>query len=176
MSTIHPLPFRLRVPGADVIDSKGVRSVSYRLEGRAHFANDVLTLQWAGTRTTEQVSIKRIGTDVSHSPIGTLKVPVSWISDVRVRGGWWWPQIVLRARRLDAFDSVPGANPGIIVLKIRRADREHAHAFADAINSASATAPLIDGPSRPELGDTDGHFIADSTAEAAARRAPRDTP
>ncbi len=158
MTPVHPLPFRLRVPGADVIDSQGVRSVSYRLEGRAHFANDVLTLEWAGTRTTEQISAKgtslgipmiKIGTDVSHSPIGSLEVPVSWISDVRVRGGWWWPQVVLRARRLDTFDRVPGATPGILVVKIRRADRGHAHAFADAINGASATSPLIDEPVRP---------------------------
>jgi hypothetical protein len=136
------------------------------LEGRAHLANDVLTLDWAGTRTTEQVSVKRIGTDVSHSPIGTTEVPVSWISDTRVRGGWWWPQVVLRARRLDAFNDVPGANPGIIVVKIRRADRDHAQAFIDAINSASAMAPLIDGPSRPALGDTDEHLLGGTNEDS----------
>lgn len=36
MPQIEPLPFRIRIPGKDVIDLKGVRSVNYRVEGLLH--------------------------------------------------------------------------------------------------------------------------------------------
>ena len=151
MPPIDPLPFRLRVPGQDVIDFEGVWSISYRGEGLLHLEGGTLTLEWTATRTTERVSVKGIGTDVEHSPIGTLEVPVDWIIGVRLRGGWWWPRLELRARRLDAFDDFPGSRPGVITLKVRRRDREHAGALVAAIDHARAATPLPERHDEPRL-------------------------
>ena len=151
MPRIDPLPFRLRVPGQDVIDSEGVWSISYRVEGLLHLDGGRLSFEWTATRTTERVSVKGIGTDVDRSPIGTLEVPADWIIGVRLRGGWWWPRLELRARRLDAFDGFPGSRPGLIMLKIRRRDRGHAGAFVAAIDHARAATPLPEGRDEPRL-------------------------
>ncbi len=153
MSAGPSLPFRLSVPGKDVINAEGVRSVSYKLEGRVHIEHDLLRFEWAGSRTTEQVSLSNvrplvkmiaIGTDVSESPVGTAVVPVDTIIDVRVRGGWWWPQIVLRSDGLDTFEEIPSARPGTLILKIRRADLVLARTFADALNARNAPPELAD--------------------------------
>jgi hypothetical protein len=148
---MNPLPFRLRVPGQDVIDSEGVWSISYRGEGLLHLEGGTLTLEWTATRTTERVSVKGIGTDVERSPIGTLEVPADLIISVRLRGGWWWPRLELRARRLDAFDDFPGSRPGVVTLKIRRRDREQAGVFVAAIDHARAVTPLPEGHDEPRL-------------------------
>jgi hypothetical protein len=144
MPRIDPLPFRLRVPGQDVIDSEGVWSISYRGEGLLHLEGGTLTFEWTATRTTERVSVKGFGTDVERSPIGALEVPADWIISVRLRGGWWRPRLELRARRLDAFDGFPGSRAGVITLKIRRRDREHAGALVAAIDHARAAAPRLE--------------------------------
>lgn len=146
MARLDPLPFRLHIPGKDTIDSSGVRSVSYRSEGRLHLMDDALILEWSATETVERVATDGIGTDVDHSPIGTCEVPVSWLAEARILGGLWWWWLRLRARRLDAFDGVPGARPGWLRLRVRRRDREHAKAFAEALNAVSAARPLTEGP------------------------------
>ena len=151
MPQMDPLPFRLRVPGQDVIDFEGAWSISYRGEGLLHLEGGMLTLEWTATRTTERVSVKGIGTDVEHSPIGTLEVPVDWILGVRLRGGWWWPRLELRARRLDAFDDFPGSRPGVITLRVRRRDREQAGALVATIDHARTAAPLPEGHDEPRL-------------------------
>jgi len=155
MPQIDPLPFRLRVPGQDVIDSEGVWSISYRGEGLLHLDGATLTLEWAATRTTERVAVTGVGTDVEHSPIGTLELPVDWIIGVRLRGGWWWPRLELRARRLDAFDGFPGSKPGMITLKIRRRDRDHAAALVAAIDIERAAVSLPTERDEPRLGPGD---------------------
>lgn len=151
MPRIDPLPFRLRVPGQDVIDSEGVWSISYRGEGLLHLSEETLTLEWATTRTTERVAVTGVGTDVEDSPIGTLEVPVDWITGVQLRRGWWLPRLRLQARRLDAFDGFPGSRPGVITLKIRRRDRDQAAAMVAAINTARATIPLPERHDEPRL-------------------------
>ena len=198
MLPVHPLPFKLGVPGDaasisilgwpwdDVIDTEGVpsydqrntqwwldfltlnrrQSVSYKLTGRLHFEQNQVTFEFAGTRTVEKVSLTKIGTDVSHSPIGTLEVPISWISDVRLTGGWWWPRLIFRSRRLDAFQGIPGSPPGIVAIKIARRDRDHARLLVEAINAASDAAPLRDGPAPPGVeGTTDGHLLTDGQTD-----------
>lgn len=155
MTQIHPLPFRLRVPGQDVIDTEGVWSISYRGEGLLHLGEETLTFEWATTRRTERVAITGVGTDVEHSPIGTLEVPVDWITGARLRGGWWWPRLELRARRLDAFEGFPGGRPGVVTLKIRRRDREQAREMIAAIDRDRGAGPLPGGDGAPRLGGHD---------------------
>jgi hypothetical protein len=129
----HPLPFRLNVPGEDTLDLRGARSVSYRLDGLLHVAADLLTFEWAATRRTQRVSLTGVKDEVDDSPVGTIEVPRPSITRAQVRGGWWAPRLQLWARRIDAFDGIPGARPGTLTLRIHRRDRAHAHAIAEAI-------------------------------------------
>ena len=161
MLPIEPLPFRLGVPGDDVIDSDGVRSVSYRVEGLLHLVDDTLSFEWTATETTEEVSGSRIGTVVDHSPIGRLDVPAGWIAEVRLRWAAWLPRLVFRGRRLDAFEGMPCAKRGGITLKIRRRFRKQAEAMVAAIEQARAVTPLPPPEVRTELESSDVPRIDD---------------
>jgi hypothetical protein len=138
----HPLPFRLKVPGEDTLDSRGARSISYRLYGLLHVAEDMLAFEWGATRRIQRVSLTGVKDEVDESPVGTFEVPLRWITRARVRGGWWAPRLQLWARQIDAFDGIPGALPGTLTLRIRRQDRGLAHAIAEAIAPARAAADL----------------------------------
>ncbi len=138
-----PLPFRLKVPGEDTLDSRGARSISYRMDGLLHAMGEMLTFEWAATRHTQRVSLAGVKDEVDMSPVGTIEIPWHWIARARVRGGWWAPRLQLWARQIDAFDGVPGARPGTLTLRIHRQDRAHAHAIAEAITSAGAARDLI---------------------------------
>lgn len=141
MPPLEPVPFSIRVPGEDVIDFKGIRSVSYRVEGLLHLANDMLEFEWTATEKTDRVSVTGIGTVVDRSPIGRLKLPVGWVAEVELRGRWL-PRVRFRARRLDAFEDMPGATAGTLTLKIRRRYRRQAAALIAAIELARAATPL----------------------------------
>ena len=136
MAVIDPLPVRLKVPGRDAVDSEGVWSVSYRVDGLLHLADEVIALEWAATRRTQHVALGGVRDEVDHSPVGTVEVPLEWITGVRLRRGWWGRRLQLWARRIDAFDGIPGARPGTITLRIHRRDRDHARAMAAAIDAA----------------------------------------
>ncbi|MDH3290220.1 MAG: hypothetical protein OEO20_01805 [Gemmatimonadota bacterium] len=136
----YPLPFRLKVPGEDTLDMRGARSVSYRLDGLLHVAADLLTFEWAATRRTQRVSLTGVKDEAEDSPIGTLEVPRSSIARAQLRGGWWAPRLQLWAGRIDAFDGIPGARPGMLTLRIHRRDRGHARAMAEAIAQAGTEA------------------------------------
>lgn len=137
MSVHHPLPFQLKIPGEDTLDSRGARSVSYRLEGLLHLESETLRFEWAATRHTEMVSIFGVKDYVDESPVGSIHVPRRLITRALVRGGWWAPRVQFWAQRIDAFDGIPGARPGTITLRVRRRDRVLAHAVVEAIASAS---------------------------------------
>lgn len=142
MPPIEPLPFRIRIPGEDVIDLKGVRSVSYKVEGLLHLDKDILEFEWTATETTDLVSLTRIGTDVDQSPIGRLELPASWLAEVHLRGRWWLPYVVFRARWLDAFEGMPGVKGTIIKLRIRRRFLKQARAIVAAIDLARVNTAL----------------------------------
>lgn len=128
-----PLPFRLKVPGEDTLDRRGARSISYRLHGLLQVAGEMLTFEWAATRRTQRVSLTGVKDEVGESPVGVIEIPRGWITRARVRGAWWAPRLRLWARRIDAFDGIPGARPGTLTLRIHRHDRAYAHAIAEAI-------------------------------------------
>lgn len=143
-----PLPFRLNVPGQDTLDWRGARSISYRLDGLLHLVGEMLTFEWAATRRTQRVSLTGVKDVVDESPVGTIEIPRGWITRAHIRGGWWAPRLQLWARRIDAFDGIPGARPGTLTLRIHRHDRAYAHALAEAIAPAQgAAAPTEDSGS-----------------------------
>jgi len=113
--------------------------VRYRLEGLLHLADRMLAIEWAVTERTQQVSLTGASTDAQTFPPEVVDVPVAWIADVRLRGGWWSPRLELRATRLDAFEGLPGGRPGALTLRVSRRDRSLAAAFAAALEKARAT-------------------------------------
>ncbi len=157
----EPLPFRLRIRGKDVIDLKGIRSVSYRVDGLLHLVDDALEFEWTATETTERVGFTGIHTGVDSSPIGRLEVPAGWLAEVRLLWGWWRLRLSFRARRLDAFEGMPGAKGGAVTLRIRRRFRKQAQQLIAAIELARAATPLplpgtlaeLEGSDAPPLGD-----------------------
>jgi hypothetical protein len=136
MSSFDPLPFRIRVPGYDSIDTQGIVSISIKLEGLLSLFDDVLSLEWTATRQVESVSLSGIRDEVDESPVGRCEIPLSAVLEARLCGGWWAPRLELRARTLDAFEEVPTAKRGVARLRIRRSDRKHARVLCTAIENA----------------------------------------
>jgi hypothetical protein len=151
MPAIEPLPFRIGIPGQDAIDFKGIRSVSYRVDGLLHLVNDTLAFEWTATETTERVGFTGIHTGFDSSPIGRLEVPAGWIAEARLGWGWWRLRLNLRARRLDAFEGMPGAKAGVLTLKIRRRFRKQAKTMVAAIEHARAATPMPPLETLPEI-------------------------
>jgi hypothetical protein len=136
MWSIDPLPFRIRVPGHDSIDTQGVVSITIKLEGLLTLIDEAISLEWTATRQIESVSLNGIRDEVDESPVGRCVIPVSAILEARMRGGWWAPRLELRARTLDAFEDIPTAKQGVARLKLRRSDRKHARVICNAIKNA----------------------------------------
>ena len=136
MSLNDPLPFRIKISGEDTVDSRGVRSVSYRLDGLLQVSDEVLTLEWRATRHTQHVEMGNVTDEVDESPVGTMQIPRDLVSRAQVKGGVWRPRLQLWARKIDAFDAIPRARPGTLTLRIRRRDRGNAKAIAEALTSS----------------------------------------
>lgn len=130
---LEPLPFRLHPTGRDTVGFEGVKSVSYRLTGLLHLTDTSVTLEWTGTRTTEQVSLDDIGTTVDQLPLEWFELPYQRIARVWVVGGWWRPRLDLRAHRGDDFAGVPATRGVTLSLRIHRRDRALARAIASEI-------------------------------------------
>ena len=60
--TLKPLPFKLSAPGRDSMGLDGIESVSYKADGLLHLTDTGLLLEWTETRTSEKVSLERVGT------------------------------------------------------------------------------------------------------------------
>lgn len=147
----EPLPFHLPLPGRDVVNLDAVRSEWYRMHGLLHCDGETLTFEWSTTTHVENVSLLDVEVDDQVSPAELWDVPVALIGEVRITGGWWAPRLHLRARRIDAFDGIPGAKPGAISLRFRRQDRALAAAMADAICGPASlpSSPPAALPSEP---------------------------
>lgn len=129
----EPVPFRVSMPGSDTLGLEGARSVSVRVEGLLRVEGASLRVEWRIVRHVEQVSLTSIDVNDESTPIESIDIPIDEIADARLTGGWWAPRLRMRARKLDAFDGVPGAGPGTIMLRIARRDRRLATTLADAL-------------------------------------------
>lgn len=146
---VEPVPFYLPLPGRDTLGLDGAQSISYRVHGMLHLDDDMATFEWITTRHSEQVSFFGVDVDDEETQPELLDLPVSWIAGAALKGAWWRPRLVLRSRRLDAFDGAPGGGRGTITLRIRREDRQVARTMADALADAGRTWALGDGDSDP---------------------------
>lgn len=142
---VEPVPFRFSLPGRDTIGFDGIRSESYSVHGLLHLDGEFATFEWSTTRHREIVSFTDISEDDESTQPELLDVPVAWIADARLTGGWWRPRLVLRGRRLDAFTGLPGARPGVVSLRVRRHDRPLALAMAASLTDAARGRWLNEG-------------------------------
>lgn len=140
--SLNPLPFRLKPAGSDSVAWEGIESVSYRVDGLLRVADQSVILEWTGKRTTQQVSFEKIGTDVDELPSEWFELPFGRIAGAWVVGGWWWPRLELRARRLEDFDGVPATHGVTLRLRIHRRDRGLARTIATEIERRVAAAVL----------------------------------
>lgn len=134
--TIEPVPFKTSLPGRDTLGFDGFRSISYRVDGLVHFDGEIVTFEWTTTRHSEDVLFGGVEERDDVSGPELLDLPVSWIGAAALERAWWRPRLMLRGRRLDAFDGIPGAKPGRILLPILRRDRAIAAAMASAMEEA----------------------------------------
>jgi hypothetical protein len=132
------LPFRLHPTGRDTIDMDGVASVSYRLTGELRLSDECITLRWTGTRTVEQVTLDRVGTDVEDLPVEGFELPYDRIEGAWVTGGWWRPRLQLRTRSKEDLDGVPASRGVLLSLVIHRRDRGPAREIASEIEARAA--------------------------------------
>lgn len=142
----EPVPFQVALPRRDTLGLDGARSVRSRVHGLVHFDGNIVTFEWSTSRRVEQISLTGVGVVDDVTVPDLLDVPAAWIADARLTGGWWAPRLRLRGRRLDAFDGVPGAGQGTLVLLIARRDRVIATAMADALTRARLLGPAESGP------------------------------
>lgn len=152
--SLNPLPFRLHPHGSDTIGFEGIESVSYRLDGLLRLADQSVTLEWTGTRTTEQVSLDKIGTDVDKLPLDWFELPFRRIAGAWLIGGWWRPRLELRARGYDDLAGVPSRRGVTLRLRIHRRDRGLARAIASEIE-ARVAATVLAFENRMPLGAAD---------------------
>ncbi len=134
MPPIEPLPFSIAVPGRDKLGLDGARSISWKITGLLHHEVTQLAFEWEGTRSTQGLSLSGAVDRVDLLPAEVLEVPIELVAEAWLAGGWWWPRFILRGRRLDVFDGLPGALAGRAVLRIERRHRDLAHAIAAEIN------------------------------------------
>ena len=146
--TPEPVPFTVPLPGRDGFGLDGIRSVSYRVHGLLHFDGETVTFEWRTARHVEHVSLLGVDVDDDTSEPELLDVPWAWIADARLVRAWWLPRLELRARRLDAFDGVPGAGPGTIGLRVARRHRALAAAMAKALLAPRVLLPEATEPRR----------------------------
>ena len=133
MTHLEPLPFRIAIPDDDEWGFTGFQQTTTTVTGLLHFTEEALYLEWVERRKIERFTLGDVGTEHEEFPVETLEIPVDWIASLEVVGGWWLPRVRLRARRLDAFEGVPGAEPGRVMLVIARRDRALAAAHATAL-------------------------------------------
>jgi hypothetical protein len=119
---------------------EGIESVSYQVHGLLHLTDDAVRLEWTGTRSVEQVSLDRVGTDVQELPEEWLEVPYDRLAGAWVIGGWWWPQLELRAHSPEDFIDMPATRGVTLRLRLRRGDRDLAREIASEINTHLTTA------------------------------------
>ena len=146
---LNPLPFRLHPTGRDAIGFEGIESVSYRLSGLLRLADQCVILEWTGTRTIEQLSLDKVGTDVEQLPMEWFELPYERIAGAWVVGGWWRPRLELRAREDGDFTGMPSSRGVTLPLRIHRRDCGVARGIASEIDArVAATVPACESHSQ----------------------------
>lgn len=112
-----------------------VREVVTTVEGMLHLEGDQLVLEWAMTRTTQEVSILGVKDESEAFDPEEAFVPLDWLASVALAGGILSPRLELRGRGLRVFEGIPGAKGATLPLHYARSDRMVAVALVRAIEA-----------------------------------------
>src|SRR5215469_4113311 len=102
------------------------RSVSTDLHGVLRLVDDLVVLEWSGTRRISEAGRGNARSVTEPLPIGRAVVPVASLSQVGLRRRWWRTRIEILSSDLAAIAAVPTASGGRLVLAVSRADRDAA--------------------------------------------------
>ena len=123
MEALPSLPFR--IAGHQLLHDAGMTvSAAYQIRGLLRAEGDVLVFD------TRRVDHEGPGDVETH------RVPLADVSEVAFRSGLFRTRLVLRPRRLAAFEDVPSASPDALVLPVARKDRALASRWATALSLA----------------------------------------
>ena len=129
---VDAVPVRLVGGAAESSVHKGVaRSVSTDLQGLLRLVDDLIVLEWSGTRRTSEAGGGNARSVTEPLPIGRAVLPVAALSQIGLRRRWWRTRIEISSNDLAPIAAVPTAVGGRIVLAVARADR---HAAADLVS------------------------------------------
>jgi len=138
-----PLPFRIKLPTQDTVDLTTVREVVTTVEGMLHLEGDQLVLEWAMTRTTQEVSVLGVKDESEAFDPEEAVLPLEWLVSVALEGGILSPRLELRGRGMRVFEGIPGAKGATLALHYSRGDRMVAVAMHRTI-TAALQAPKLD--------------------------------
>lgn len=123
MESLPSLPFR--IAGHQLVHEAGVTvTAAYQLHGLLRAEGDALVID---TRRADHEGA---------GDVETHRVPIADVSEVALRSGVFRTRLVLRPRRLAAFEGVPSASSEALVLPIARADRALASRWATTLSLA----------------------------------------
>lgn len=60
------------------------------------------------------------------SGVSTILIPFDNLQEITFKKGWFGGKIVLEGNSMDAFNGLPGTEPGSRTLKVKRNDRDEA--------------------------------------------------
>ena len=86
--------------------------------------------------------VSRGGEENLVHPAEVVEIPAEWIAEVTVTDLYFVTWITLRARRLDTFDGIPGAAPGVLKLRTTSTHRGAMKALVIALEKARHAAPF----------------------------------
>jgi hypothetical protein len=132
---LDPLPFRIKVPGADTFQGWQVLSIVFKVEGYLHLTDEAMVLEWSGTESVDAVGGDGIRSTVDPLPHEEAEVPRAEIVRARLRWPLVAPRLLLTSRRLGTFNGLPGARPGRLSLRIRRRDAALAARYAAQLDA-----------------------------------------
>jgi hypothetical protein len=139
---LEPLPFKLSVPDDDKWEAVGHESHEFKVDGLLHLEQGVLILEWVVREEVQRFGFEGIGTEKLVHPAEVVEIPAEWISDVNVTDLYFVTWITLRGRRLDTFDGIPGAAPGLLKMRTSSAHRGAMKALVIALEKARFAAPF----------------------------------
>ena len=105
----------------------GNRTVPFEITGVSHGLKEVTGLVMVsrqGLKLEYKVRDGFVG--LWESTPRTANMPYSNLEDITFKKGWISGRIILEGISMDAFDDLPGTEPGSRTLKIKRKDRDEA--------------------------------------------------
>lgn len=139
---LEPLPYRVRIRKRSQLTLTGSESIESRLEGMLHLEEGVLIFEWQLREKVERFGFEGIGTEHEEFAPEALEVPAEWIAHVRKMDLLVATWISFRARRLDAFSDIPGADGASITIRIPFWHRRLIAPFLAALEAARTAAPF----------------------------------